>query len=297
MLGTVSFASNNDLASFINAFFHINLLTFEMLRRKLASHQRQLQILYDYLGQLDAAITVASFRKSLSVVCDPQIDFSPSGPSCLSIEGLVHPLLDGAVPNDICLQKALLITGSNASGKSTFLKSVAINAILAQSICTALGQRYTATPFCIYTSMAIADDVQKGESYFIAEIKSLKRVFDALDKGERVLCVIDEVLRGTNTVERVAASSELLRALATQRGLCLAATHDLELCTMLSRAYQQTHFEEQIVAGDIQFDFVLKDGPTTSKNAIALLDVMGFDPTSPGAPVKRRMPLKRPGNG
>lgn len=149
--------------------------------------------------------------------------------------------------------------------------------ILAQGICTALGKSYEGSSFDVYTSMSISDNVQSGESYFIAEIKSIKRIFDSAEGKRRVLCAIDEVLRGTNTIERIAASSELLRSLAQKHCICLAATHDAELCEMLSPQYRLFHFTEQVEDGDVQFDYRLREGKTTSRNAIKLLDALGFD--------------------
>ena len=126
--------------------------------------------------------------------------------------------------------------------------------------------------------MAITDDLLAGESYFISEIKSLKRITVADTSEQPLLCVIDEVLRGTNTVERIAASSELLKHLSTEKSLCLAATHDVELCTLLAGHYRLLHFEETVTDdGKVLFDYMIKDGPATTRNAIKLLGNMGFD--------------------
>ena len=125
--------------------------------------------------------------------------------------------------------------------------------------------------------MALTDDVLSGDSYYIAEIKSLKRILDDRSEGEFVLCAIDEVLRGTNTIERIAASAEVLNALDQERVLCLIATHDLELCDMASEGYTRAHFEEKISDDDILFDYKLKPGPAVSRNAIHLLKLIGFD--------------------
>ena len=116
-----------------------------------------------------------------------------------------------------------------------------------------------------------------GESYYIAETKSLKRILDALKEDSAVLCVVDEVLRGTNTVERIAASSVVLQVMAEAGALCLAATHDIELCDLLSDSYDLYHFEEQVGEGEMIFDFLLREGRATSRNAILLLRLMGFD--------------------
>ena len=180
------------------------------------------------------------------------------------------------MPNDFTAGGPLLITGSNASGKSTYLKAVAWNAVLAQTICTCTAERYAASVFRIYTSMALQDDLGAGESYYIVETRSLKRILDAAAEGGAVLCAVDEVLRGTNTVERIAASSTVLEALADAGALCIAATHDIELCGMLAPRFSMYHFEEQIQEDQMVFDYQLRPGPASTRNAIRLLKLMGF---------------------
>jgi DNA mismatch repair ATPase MutS len=141
--------------------------------------------------------------------------------------------------------------------------------------------------------MALRDSLQEGESYFIVEIKSLRRILNAagdihteesgLDSPDSeqvpnpVLCCIDEVLRGTNTVERIAASAEILRCFASTKTMCFAATHDLELTGILEDVYDNYHFSEEIEDGDVRFSYRILPGPSTSCNAIALLNALGYD--------------------
>jgi len=266
-----------DFSVLINSFLYLDLIFYELLKSRLGKHHVDIFLVHEYLGRIDSAIAVSSYRKRLPAYTEPSIDFG-SSTAQVHGEGLVHPQLDRPVPNSLRTESSVLLTGSNASGKSTFLKTVALNAIFAQSICTVLGTGYAAPAFRIYTSMAITDDLLAGESYFISEIKSLKRITEADASEQPLLCVIDEVLRGTNTVERIAASSELLKHLDTKKSLCLAATHDVELCTLLGGQYRMLHFEESVTEdGEVLFDYKLKDGPATTRNAIKLLGNMGFD--------------------
>ena len=142
--------------------------------------------------------------------------------------------------NSINADKSVLLTGSNASGKSTFIKSIAINSIFAQTIHTVLADSYTSSFYYIYSSMALRDDLQNNESYYIVEIKSLQRILEkAAQSDVPVLCFIDEVLRGTNTLERIASSSEIVGVLLARKGaMCFAATHDVELTNMLKNIIQ-----------------------------------------------------------
>lgn len=276
-LGGLSFLANNELAFLLNSLFLLDLILYELLKNRLSRLTREVSVIHEYVGSLDAAVAVASYRKAAAGYCDPALSFDPEEPSLLRAEGMMHPLLSHPVPNTLDAARPILLTGSNASGKSTFLKTVALNAILAQSIGTALCASYAASAFHIYSSMALSDDILAGESYFVTEIKAIRRIFEAADRGERVLCVVDEVLRGTNTVERIAASSELLLALAHRGCLCLAATHDIELCELLQSHFALYHFQERIVDGNIAFDYRLMPGAAQTRNAIRLLALMGFD--------------------
>ena len=123
--------------------------------------------------------------------------------------------------------------------------------------------------------MALRDNLEGGESYFIVEIRSLKRIVGALNGRRPALCFIDEILRGTNTVERLAASASLLRYLATQNCLCMAATHDQELTAMLPK-YRQVHFREELTPAGMTFSYKMLEGPSDTRNAIALLTQMDF---------------------
>ena len=258
-------------------FLLLDLIAYEFLKNKLGRCHEDVFAVHEELGRLDAAIAVASFRASLPRWTEPELDFAPAAPARMEARGLVHPLLEDAVPNDLPGGGPVLITGSNASGKSTFLKAAAWNAVLAQSICTCTADSYRATAFRIYTSMALQDNLLAGESYYIVETRSLKRILDAAAEPGPVLCAMDEVLRGTNTVERIAAASAVLEALADRGALCLAATHDGELCALLAGRYTACHFTEHLEDDQVWFDYRLHPGPAVTRNAIELLRIMGVD--------------------
>ena len=254
----------------------LDLITYEYLKNKLGRCHDDVFTIHEQLGRLDAAISVASYRASLGQYAEPVLRFERGSTNAICAKALFHPLLSDPVPNDCVTERSILITGSNASGKSTYLKTAALSAILAQSICTAPAESYESRAFRIYSSMALRDDLMAGESYYIAETKSLKRILDALKEDSAVLCVVDEVLRGTNTVERISAGAEVLRGFSENGILCFAATHDIELAHMLPPLYTNYHFDEEIKEDDITFPYQLKDGYATTRNAIALLKIMGY---------------------
>jgi hypothetical protein len=251
------------------------LIDYEHLRRDVVVHRERLLELYECLGSIDAALAVASFRDSLPWWTTPAID-RRSGPAYVEAEDLFHPLIPTPVPNSRAIRRPLLVTGSNASGKSTFLKAVAINAILSQSVATVCARAYRARIVAVRSSMALKDTVSSGESYFTAELKSVRRLLDHALDGQPCLCVIDEVLRGTNTIERIAAASAILAALAARGRLCLAATHDGEIVALLGDRFENVHFAETVTKDGVSFGYRVADGPATSRNAIKLLGALGY---------------------
>ncbi len=277
---------------YINMMFHLDLIKLYSMLATVKEKKHDLIAILQGMGEIEACVSVVYTRAAMGGYCMPEFVSATgeengtlnTGVKITSLlyeaTDLYHPLIAEPVKNNVSQKKGMLLTGSNASGKSTFLKAVAINALLAQTIHTVCASNYRANFFRIYSSMALRDSLQEGESYFIVEIKSLKRIFDAAHANETkapVLCTIDEVLRGTNTAERIAASTELLKALSTEDVLCFAATHDLELTSLLKEVYANYHFKEMIDGKEIVFPYELTEGPAKGRNAIKLMGALGFD--------------------
>lgn len=266
----------NAVLQYINMFFHLDLISFDRMLAAARGEEDTVTELLALLGGLDAACAAAGFRVSLPVWTEGEI--TESDKAALEAEGLYHPLLEHPVSNTISANAGNLLTGSNASGKSTFLKSLALASILGQSLATVPANACRAPFFRVLTSMALSDNLKGGESYFIVEIRSLKRILDAANEGGApVLGIVDEVLRGTNTIERIAASAEILRTLAVPGVLTFAATHDIELSYILEDCYKNYHFEETFDGHDVKFDYKLREGRAMSRNAIRLLSAAGYD--------------------
>lgn len=268
------------LLDYVRMAFHVDLIFFNRMLREIGMHMEEIDRLITTLGYLESAVSIAMYRASLDaegfVWCRP--DLREEGDT-LSAEQLYHPLIDQPVKNSISAGRGVLLTGSNASGKSTFLKTVALGALMAQTVHMTLADCYQAPMYRIYSSMSLRDDLESGESYYIVEIKSLKRILDAReeDSPRPVLCFVDEVLRGTNTVERIASATQILVSLTGAGIQCFAATHDIELTELLTGLYDNYHFEEEIREGDILFNYTLREGRANSRNAIRLLEIMGYD--------------------
>ncbi len=261
------------ITDYIQIMFLLNIRKYNKTMAMMQSHQKELILLYESLGELDVSISILSYRKSLPGFCLP--DFTET--KGLNFRELYHPLLKEPVKNSRVLDNNIILTGSNASGKSTFIKALALNVLLGQNINTCSADFFKTKPAYVITSMAIRDDLMAGESYFIKEIRSLKRI---LDKVEVVycLCIVDEILRGTNTIERISASSAVLNFLNEENCMAIIASHDIELTELLKNSYENYHFREQITDHGISFDYTLKEGPSRTRNAIKLLEFMDFNP-------------------
>ncbi len=272
---TVSMDIGSILLDYANLIFHFDLISLNNAAKSAAKETDTIIDLYKTVGYIDALICVSSMRASSKKWCVPEL--TKEGKPHVSFKGAYHFLLNDPVTSDLDTENHVLITGSNASGKSTFLKTVALNAIFSQTIHTCFAENYSGSFFKTLTGMSLSDDIVSGESYYITEIKALKRIMD--EGGEYpVLCFVDEVLRGTNTVERIAASTSSLKYLADQNKLVFAATHDIELTTLLKDIYLNYHFEESLDEdGDVYFDYVLKTGPSKTRNAILMLKTYGYD--------------------
>ncbi len=269
----------DSLMDYIRILFHIDLIKICNMAEELKKHEKELMGIYNTTGYIDSMVSIASFRAGAGSWCVPVLNKADSKKDIkMEFTELYHPLLDEPVKNSASADRSILITGSNASGKSVFIKTVALNAIFAQTIHTVLADSYSSCFFHIYSSMALRDDIFSNESYYIVEIKSLKRIIDKASEADTpVLCFIDEVLRGTNTLERIASSSQILGCIADAKAMCFAATHDLELAKILSGRFDNYHFEEKVEENNVVFDYKLRKGTTKTRNAIKLLEMIGYN--------------------
>ncbi|MDU1200805.1 MAG: MutS family DNA mismatch repair protein [Staphylococcus epidermidis] len=277
--GLLARVESQDMASsiimFIKLVFMIDYVLFHLIQRSYFKYQEEVMTCYDYISILDNHYSIAMYQHTLTHYCYPKINHNING---LQMKSIIHPLLDeeNAIANTIDISNHILLTGSNASGKSTFMKAVALNLILAQSIQTATAHSYIYQPGYVMTSMANADDVLSGDSYFMSELKSIRRLFNT-HQCNKIYCFIDEIFKGTNTTERIAASESVLSYLDNQKAYqVIAATHDVELSTLLENTYNNYHFNESIQENSIFFDYKIKPGKANTRNAIELLRITQF---------------------
>ena len=260
------------IKDYIYMILHLDLIVFEKAGKELLKNKEEAEKIHFTLGYLETLAAAASFRAACGDVCVPVFSGKERA------ENIYHPLIKNPVKNSYSLSGNMLLTGSNASGKSTFLKTVAVNMVLAQTLGFACADSFTTTYHRIYSSMSLSDDLLAGDSFFLAEIKALKRILDEKDRMSEftIACFIDEVLKGTNTVERIAASAEILKYLKENGIFAMAATHDRELTEILKCEYENYHFSEDMDNDDVNFSYKLCEGPAETRNAIKLIEIMGY---------------------
>ena len=242
------------------------------------------------LGRTDALSALAGLTHAHPDWAFPEIaDGQTGGPARLEATGLGHPLLapESAVHNDVTLGppgSLLLVTGSNMSGKSTLLRAIGANVILAGAGGPVCAEAMALPVADLRTSMRIRDSLEEGISYFMAELRRLKAVCDAASAASDrpVLYLLDEILQGTNTAERQIAARRILHHLLDQHAIGAVTTHDLTLADAedLEDRAVLVHFRESVETPEhgppIAFDYRLRPGLATSTNALRLMEIMGL---------------------
>jgi DNA mismatch repair ATPase MutS len=271
---------------YLNLIFLLDATTMFFGARELRTQGAALLRVIGAVGDVDAALSVAALRADLqenATWTSPRV--LPSAPaSPATFADLRHPLIDAAraVPNSIALapSRGVLITGSNMSGKSTFLRTVGVNTVLAQTINTCFASRYEAPIFHVRSCIGRADDLLAGKSYYIAEVEAVLALVRASACASPHLFLFDELFRGTNATERIAAAEAVLRELidAGRPHVVITATHDAELVELLRDTHDACHFPDALGADGLVFTYRLEPGPSATRNAIALLQLHGAPP-------------------
>ena len=257
---------------YINRVFLIDVNVYVRAHEDLRVYRKEIQNVYESVGMLDALTAVASFRASLPTWS--RVAFT--GNHKLEYKQAYNPLLDEPVANDISLSRdSVLLTGSNMSGKSTFIRTLGINQILAQTFGFACSEEAELTVLGIAASIRNEDDLLSGKSFYQTEVERVKQLLDQVQGNQPFLVLLDEIFRGTNTIERIAASREVLSYLSKYNGWVIAATHDLELIDLLDH-FRMFHFREFVEEGKMRFDYKLRTGPASTRNAIAVLELSGY---------------------
>lgn len=240
----------------------------------------------DHLGRWLNAIQEADALNSMGTYVFNHPDFVfPEIASTLEMQGeeMGHPLLNekSCIRNSIEMNVASnvwIVTGANMAGKSTFLRTVGVNTVLALCGVVVFAKKFKCPLMEVYSGMRNTDSINDNQSYFFAELLRLQKIVENLREGKRLLILLDEILKGTNSVDKLTGSEELVKQLVSQPCLSIIATHDVALGEM-EKTYshiQNFHFETFIQGSELSFDFKLKRGVSTGKNATFLMKKMGI---------------------
>jgi len=271
---------NMLLGVIFNGFFLFDFTMLHLLERwKKRNHNKILEWI-EITGRTDAMISLSGFAWNHPDFILPKVE---GGQGPLEVAGLGHPLIkpDKRVDNDLAINKeqVVIITGANMAGKSTFLRALGINTVLAYSGCPVCATKFSMGFMGLYSSMRTADSLADEESYFLAEIKKLQRIVARMEEGVPMLILLDEVLKGTNTTDKKRGSVGLIKRSLPYPVKCFIATHDLSLGELEKELPGQVInycFESYIKELKLVFDYTIRKGIATNMNASFLMKQMGI---------------------
>lgn len=281
-LEQISFLIQNRLnfVYFIfNLFFWLDFLLLWQLKRWKVSFGTDLSEMEKVFDQWQVFVSLSTFSKQMQL--DGQISWTEN--NRMQCKDIKHPLLKPAVAvgNDFSMEaniKTVLLTGSNMSGKTTFMRTLGINLVMANLGLRPMAVSMEIGNFYLYTSMRNTDNLGESVSSFYAELSRIRKVLEAVEKKENVFYLMDEILKGTNTKDRILGSEALIRQLAKGNARGIISTHDIELSELETVLPYLTNysFQSEINANEILFDYKLKPGSCPSFNAHKLMELMGI---------------------
>lgn len=267
---------NNLLAGLLlNGIFLWDLRCKNIYGLWIKKYARKVDCWLEAIGELESLISLQILLKTKK-----QTTFASFEPQmCLEFEQAFHPLIaeDKAIANSFKMEKHVcVITGSNMSGKTTFLRTVGLNLVLAFSGGPVMAKKFKCSPMEIYTSMRLEDNIN-GISTFYAELLRIKEIVEANNQGKNMIALIDEIFKGTNSKDRIYGAVETIKQLSSANIFTFITTHDFELCELENQiACCNYHFSEDYQDDKIIFDYLIKKGRCKTTNAKYLLQMVGI---------------------
>ncbi|ADQ79478.1 DNA mismatch repair protein MutS domain protein [Paludibacter propionicigenes WB4] len=254
------------------AFLIEPLFLFDILK-KMDTRRKEIEDIFLFVGEIDTLISIASLREGLSHYCLPTVTERKT----LSAKDIFHPLIANCVENSINLNhKSILLTGSNMSGKTSFIRTIGLNAITGQTINTCFATEFSMPKMNIFSAIRINDDLMNDKSYYFEEVLTIKEMIKQSSNESANLFLLDEIFKGTNTIERIAAGKAVLSSLNLNDNIVFVSTHDIELTDLLKNEYELYHFSESINNQSVDFDYKLKNGKLKNRNAIRILQINDY---------------------
>ena len=272
---------DNDLAALLAGLIELfkilfliePLFLFGVLKR-LDSMRQEMDDVFRFVGKIDVLLSLASLREGAPKYCIPTIN---SQAQKLQAKNLYHPLVAECVENDINIeQKSVLLTGSNMSGKTTFIRAIGVNVITGLTLNTCFADDFEMPRMRVFSAIRISDDLLNDKSYYFEEVLTIKTMLEAGKERSPNLFLLDEIFKGTNTIERISAGKAVLSSLAEGENIVLVSTHDIELADLLHEEYALFHFSENVNQKTVDFDYRIKDGKLKTRNAIRILEINDY---------------------
>lgn len=262
------------IAELIKIQFNIESIIFYRFIDDIVEKNNSIDKLFQFIGEIDSAISTASVKSGEHQTCQPEFNTK----SLIKVKDISHPIIEKCVTNDIELNnKSLLLTGSNMSGKTTFIRIMALNSILAQTLNFSFAKEFSIPFYKVYSSIRITDDLLDDTSYYLKEVLIIKELIEASNDNEPCLFVLDEIFKGTNTIERISGGKAILSYLNRNNNFVFVSTHDIELTDLLQdKNFELYHFTEKIENDEMIFDHKLKKGKLKTRNAIKILELYDY---------------------
>lgn len=261
----------NNAMYLLNLIFPYDLIVYSFSMKFILQETDVMKICFCSIGSIDTSIATASYINRNSQLCNPELTDLQS----IDLQDAYHPLVQNYVSNSFSTTgSSALITGSNMAGKTTFIKTIGVNLIFARTLWICHASRAQLPVIDVYSSIKTEDGLETGKSFYFLELERLNIFLKLTGEGGGCLFLIDEIYRGTNTVERIAGAAAVLQELAIN-SLVFVTTHDIELVTYLGDQYAMWYFEE--TGSKTQpFDYKLKSGVCKTRNALKLMANMGY---------------------
>lgn len=261
----------NNAMYLLNLVFLYDLIVYAFSVDLILKEKEIIKTCYFSIGAIDTNISTASYIQRTENLCNPELNYD----HLLELEGVFHPLVEKCVQNSFRTEGlSALITGSNMAGKTTFIKTIGVNLIFARTLWFCHADRAQLPVIDVFSSIKTEDGLVEGKSFYFSELERLNAFIGLTEEGGNCLILIDEIYRGTNTVERVAGAAAVLQELATNN-IVFVTTHDIELANFLSKQYEMWYFEET-GSKTHPFDYKLRSGVCKTRNALKLMANMGY---------------------
>jgi DNA mismatch repair ATPase MutS len=262
------------IMEFFKILFLLEPLMLFGVLKKLDSKRTEIENVFSFVGEVDALISIASLRKGLKLYCLPEI---LPGNKMMDAVDIYHPFIVNCVTNSISLkEKSILLTGSNMSGKTSFIRTIGLNVITGLTIHTCFARKFALPRMKVFSAIRISDDLLNDKSYYFEEVLTIKEMIDESRSGKPNLFLLDEIFKGTNTIERISAGKAVLSYLAGEENIVFVSTHDIELADLLQGTYELYHFSEKVDQKTVDFDYKLKEGKLKNRNAIRILQINDY---------------------